>query len=371
MNRKERFLFLLKVPPPLTGATIINKAVIDSKLISNEINRRVLPISYANDVSDLGKSYFRKFFKFISIIFKLTYELVFHRPLLVYFQISPIGLVFFRDLLLIFIIKIFKVKVLHHLHGVGINESIEKNKIFKPFYKLAFSKSSVICLSPLLAYDIKEIFSGFIYYVPNGIPDDFVNNNFHQTTNISNPLRILFLSNLLVSKGLFDFIEVMLILKNRKILFHSVIVGAEGDISGKELKKLILQKGLTNLVSYVGPKYNEEKNMYIRDCDVLFFPTKNDAFPLVTIEAMKYSKPIISSKIGAIPEIVEDGVNGCVLVQSDIEGFATKIEILNTNRNLMIDMGKRGREKFEKKYTLKEFEKKMLNVFKEELPCVE
>lgn len=356
---KNKILLFIKVPPPLTGATLMNTYVSQSKLLDNSYNIKKLLVSYAKDLEDLGKLSIRKLGIVINTINTLLKILFKEKVDLVYFQISPLGLSFLRDCLYILIIKLSNTKIVFHLHGKGI-EKASKNIFLRYLYKWAFKNNDIICLSNLLTYDVKNVFTGVPYIISNGIP--YLNNKQSKIIN-NKTINILFLSNLIKTKGILDFIDALYILKERQIIFQAFIVGKEGDLSSDQLKKLILKKNLYSVIKYLGPKYNSEKIQILKQSDILVFPTHNDSFPLVILEAMQFGIPIITTKEGAIPEIVEDGITGFLVEKQNSQQIAEKIEILVKNHFLRKKMGEAARKKYLENYNLEIFEQNLNCVF--------
>ena len=104
---KGKILHLLKLPPPITGATLMNKYVAESKLLNNNYTNRLIQISYKTSLKAKKQFTLSKIWVFLSLHFKLFKDLLLYKPTLVYFQISPIGPAFIRDCTYIFIIKLF------------------------------------------------------------------------------------------------------------------------------------------------------------------------------------------------------------------------------------------------------------------------
>lgn len=94
---------------------------------------------------------------------------------------------------------------------------------------------------------------------------------------------------------------------------------------------------------------------------LLLFPTfyHNECFSLVLLEAMEHGLPCISTTEGGIPGIVDDGKTGFLVPKHDVVVLADKIQLLLNDSVLRSNMGKVGREKFEKEFTLEVFEKRM------------
>jgi glycosyltransferase involved in cell wall biosynthesis len=361
---ENKILLFVKVPPPITGATLMNQQVYESVLLRTAFLIRAIPISYMKKLDEMGKWQFGKLLKIIEIFVKLFYELVFYRPRFVYFQISPHGYAFYRDLLFITLIKLFRVKILYHLHGKGMKEHVKSKKKHR-LYTFAFRGEDVICLSVLLKDDIDDFFKGKIYIVNNGIPDVHIVNRNKEEKPEPKKIRILYLSNLIRSKGILDFIDALEILKNQGVSYRAEIVGTEADVTIEELQGLIAQKNLEAYVIYHGSKYGKEKDEIIAYSNILVFPTKNDVWGNVILEAMQFSVPVIATIEGAIPEIVDDGITGYLVEKNAPQQIAEKLRFLIDNPEQRIAMGKAGKKKFEEKYTLAIFEQNMKNVFEE------
>jgi len=70
----------------------------------------------------------------------------------------------------------------------------------------------------------------------------------------------------------------------------------------------------------------------------------SDFGPLILVEAMALAKPVVASKIGAIPEFIKDGINGFLVEHNQPEQFAKKIIWLSNNKATAKTMGQRAKE---------------------------
>ena len=88
---------------------------------------------------------------------------------------------------------------------------------------------------------------------------------------------------------------------------HLWIIGDNVVSDGKGI-----EKKNTDNITFLGWIPHEDVPAYYEACDAVIMPSRWEAFGLVAIEAMKYGKPVIVSNRGALPELVQDGVNGWV-----------------------------------------------------------
>ncbi|NMC57043.1 MAG: glycosyltransferase family 4 protein, partial [Eubacteriaceae bacterium] len=242
--------------------------------------------------------------------------------------------------------------------------SIYKNSnIYRYLYRFAFSNEYIITLSSKLLYDINIFNAKKTFVINNGIKDYSLN-----YTNLKNEnFIILYLSHLQISKGIKDYVfSISCLIKNCKLNNQKIkgyIIGDEIDITKKYLNEFIKSNKIEHFITYLGPKYNQEKNEYLKKASVLVYPTLNDAFPLVLIEAMQFGIPVIATREGAIPEIVDDGVTGFLVDKHSPDQIAEKLKILLDDDVLRNNMGKSARKKYLEKYTIEVFEKNLIDVF--------
>lgn len=360
MNTKPKILFLVQLPPPIHGASLMNKFLVESKILANDYDKEILNLDFATHVSDIGKiSVYKilKMFSFSILLFKTLYKIKFD---LIYFTLSPVGGAFYRDALFVSILKLFNSKIVYHLHGKGIHKEIQ-NPIKKIIYKFVFMNTSVISLSKLLHYDFAPIFSGPVYYVANGIPEVKINNldrNFKE---------LIYLSALKISKGILDFVEALKILNQQGVEFKAKIIGSStSDLSIESLQDLINTSKLENKVQILGPLYGEAKFKELETSGIFCFPTyyKNECFPLSILEAMMMGVIPVSTNNGAIEEIIDHEVNGVIVPMNDPIKLADSLQILlNKSIEELSIISQNANSKFKKHYTINIFERNILNVF--------
>ena len=181
---------------------------------------------------------------------------------------------------------------------------------------------------------------------------------------MSTSVRMVFLSNLLESKGIWDLLDALVLLKQRGYLLICNIVGAEtAEINKEKLFMEISKRGLDEVAIYKGCIYGDDKSKELDDADIFVFPTyyQNECFPLVLLEAMAHGLPCVATNEGAITDIVEDGVTGFIAKKNCPEDLANKISCLLRNDSLRQQMGIAGRNKYENKFTLERFEQNFVN----------
>jgi glycosyltransferase involved in cell wall biosynthesis len=339
----------------------MNQSVVKSEILNNNFDLFVISISYKSKIEDIRILSLKKIYIIIKLTLKLILFLCKHKPSFIYFQISPLGTAFFRDCLYLFVMKLFRVHVLLHLHGKGIKDHIIHSRFRQDIYRWAFRKNSIICLAESLKHDILDVYDETPYVVNNGIP--FFPPGLISHQNENNDLQILFLSNLLISKGIYDFLDAMAIVIQKGIKVKAIIVGEEVEIKSGDLMGEILKRHIDHYVRFLGPLYDSEKIKVYGKTYILVYPTINDVWGLVILEAMQAGIPVIATREGAIPEIVDDGTTGFLVDKHRPDQIAQKLEILIQDPKLRKNMGDAARSKFLEKYTVEVFENNLKSVF--------
>ena len=85
---------------------------------------------------------------------------------------------------------------------------------------------------------------------------------------------------------------------------------------------------------------------------------------MVLLEAMEQSLPCISTNEGGIPGIIEEGKTGFIVEKHSPQQLAEKIEYLIDHPMICAEMGKAGKEKFQREFTLEKFENRMKDILK-------
>ena len=87
-------------------------------------------------------------------------------------------------------------------------------------------------------------------------------------------------------------------------------------------------------------------------CDVFVMPPVYDAFPSAVVEAFAARKPVVATRVGGVPEIVEDGVNGYLVPRMEPEALAERIDALLEDEERRRTFGEEGYRRVAERFTL-------------------
>jgi len=366
---RRRVLLFIKTPPPYHGASIANMYVKNSELLRNKFDIKVIDSHYSQHINCIGKFKLSKIVIIIRNLFLLNFHIVYFKPDIVYFQLSH-GKALLRDILFLILIKIYKVKIVYHLHGKGVEKFARKSLFWHKMYNFAFNNEFIICLSKRLTKDVKNYCKN-PFIIPNCSPDfkSYLNESNQTINNISKSFNIIYLSNLIKSKGVVDLLRAGKRLREKGYNFVIHIIGSEADLTIDELVEIANNYQIKDFVVFHGPKYGKQKYQILLSGDVFILPTyyANEAFPISILEAMQARLAVISCDEGGIADVIENGINGYIVEKNNPIQIAEKIELLLNNPELREKMGQAGRKKYLENYTLDIFERRLVNVFKQVL----
>ncbi|MEP6698573.1 MAG: glycosyltransferase [Verrucomicrobiota bacterium] len=177
----------------------------------------------------------------------------------------------------------------------------------------------------------------------------------HQTPGINAPpLEFLLLGTVEPRKGQDIFVAAISSLPaelQTAAKFH--LVGRVNDPEfGAKVESLA--QGVRNL-SITGPVSHAEALAYMNRADVLVCSSRDEAMPVTMMEAMSLGKAVISSAVGGIPEVLQDGENGLLVRPESAKALAEAIRRLIEDRTLVRRLGEKARATYEKQFTMERF----------------
>ena len=366
MQAKPKVLMILHIPPPINGAAMVGKYVTESVAINKSSSIDYINLTTSFELGAIGKGNLSKLFIILKIVRNTFSALLSKRYDLCYMTLTAKGAGFYKDFLIVVLLKLFRRKIIFHFHNKGVKEN-STSWFKKLLYRFAFKNTQSILLAPQLYDDVSDyIRPEDAYFCPNGIPA--LQKPIEPAITTENPgavCKFLFLSNMMFDKGVFTLLDACKILKEQALTFECHFVGAWSDISENDFRQKLSSLGLTKNVFAHGPVYGDAKLYFFKDADVFVFPTfyHNEAFPLVNLEAMQMGLPVISTPEGGIPDMVIDGETGFLTSQSNVQELADKMALLIKKPILRKQMGAAGRKRYSALFTKDKFETKLIEIF--------
>jgi len=159
------------------------------------------------------------------------------------------------------------------------------------------------------------------------IPYFVEDNERRQISNNKETFDILYIGNISRSKGVDILLRAFVQCSGWFLRLHIV-----GD--GPYVKKLKRHIQKDHRITYYGIRPHTGTETFYRNADALIVPSVwYDNFPTVILEAFSFGLPVIASRIGGIPEQVQEGYNGIMVVPGDVEDLKKKIDLLTDDFN--------------------------------------
>jgi glycosyltransferase involved in cell wall biosynthesis len=366
---KQKLLCILHRSPPAHGAAKVGDYIASSEKLRETFECRFITIKSSDTIGDIGKVNFKKFYLVAELYVKVLWALITFRPDRIYFTASIRSVAFYRDLLLSTLWKFYKkitpVEVFYHYHTKGIDDFVSLSARNRMLTRFFLDDIHLILLSPMLEDDFKQVQTyKSVSYLPNGVEDTLDDDRFQTmlTARYANPepLNILYLSNMIKSKGYFNVLELANQTKERPIHYHFA-GGWQKDADKKEFFEYIQSNDLTNTVTFHGFVNGEQKRTLFENAHLFIFPTRyhNEAFPLSLLEAMSYGLPSLATDEGSIPYILDDQ---CGIIIHDTAHLETALETA-IEKLITPTTAHYCRQRYLKNFNTQQFEQNFIRIF--------
>lgn len=241
-------------------------------------------------------------------------------------------------------------KVIVHIHGAQYMEFFselsptKKEKVIK----ILRSADMVIALSASWKEKFEKVF-GLINCVslPNGInTDKFVDAICNMDENRNS---FLFLGRIGERKGIYDLIDAVEIALKRNPDLKLFIAG-DGEVD--KVKVEITYRGLKKSIDVVGWIDLNEKKELLKKVSTVVLPSYNEGLPMSVLEGMASGKAIISTTVGAIPEVVQED-NGILIRPGDIYSLAESLIKCSSDTDMIRHMSVANVKKIDEQFSMR------------------
>lgn len=327
-----RVLLVGPFPKPLTGNSIANEVAFAGleKLEGFEVRKIDTSTTFFDE--NVGGFSILKFWNVVKYHFK-SYKILWAK--IVY--ITP-GQTFYGVLkyaLIILLAKILRKKVIVHLHGNYLLKGyLNSNNLKKKLVKFILGRSDFgIVLSESLRPNLEPfIEDSNIVKIQNFVQESIITAS-ESAINKKNldELRIIYLSNLMLEKGILDLLEALEIMHNKGLKFHAKLAG-NIDPNSEALITPYLNR--LSEVEYMGVLEGMAKNEMLNWGNIFVFPTyyRMEGQPLAILEAMASGNVIVSTRHAGITDIMSLQ-NGLFVEKKNPEDIVRKLEYIAENKH--------------------------------------
>ena len=358
-------LFIAPLPPPLTGHSLAAKILLDELVKHN----RVDVVDFKKDVFKQGVSSVNRIVQILKILTEIWRKK--KDADVIYLTISQSNSGNIKDLITYAICFTSISRIIIHLHGGGIRKLIfDRYRIFYHLNKFFLKRIGGVVV---LGKSLKSIFESMvpqdrIYVVPNFAEDYLLleKKKIEKKFLDINPLRILFLSNLMPGKGYEELINAFMTLEDD--LKKNIRIDFAGGFESENDQKRFLDQIKDNVkIHYHGIVFGEKKKELFSNSHLFCLPTyySYEGQPISILEAYASGCVVITTDHGGISDIFKNGVNGFEVRIKSVVSIKRKIEQILKKPEQLLPMALSNREIVYDKHRTSTYCASLLKIFED------
>jgi glycosyltransferase involved in cell wall biosynthesis len=319
----------------ISGISSVTRFIIESD-IRNEYQHFILG---KGDAETRGIPWL---LKIIKAYVDWTWLMISGKDILIHFNLALSKPSIIRDSPLILISRLFRKRIVVHLHGGDFLMHRSQPQWMKFLLKLNFSGNiPKIVLSPVEKEMLKKtLHTDKIHILPNCIGLDEAK-SFERSYRRHGFLRVLFLGRISSDKGMEYIFRAMQFLRNKSIKLKFYMAGAGPDETEYKGKFLRL---MGEDFEFMGVVKDERKSELLRKCDVFLLPSFYEGLPMALVESMAFGLVPVTTGVGSIRYVIKDGMNGIIVDSHSSAGISSALETLANDKEYMKKLSKNARE---------------------------
>lgn len=295
--------------------------------------------------------------RLVSSPFALAWFLFRYRPDVVHLNTSLDRKAYWRDIVYLVIARLMGCRVINQVHGGALPQTFFSRSRFLTWIlrRMLLASQVVVVLSNAEAESYRLFDSRInVELVPNAIAGPRAR-RMTRAPNHATPLRLSYVGRLVASKGLFDTVAALGLLKAKGRVFTFRIAGSGPD--DQSLRAAVAKAGLAREITFLGPLFGDAKDRLWLESDIFVFPTYHrEGLPYALLEAMAVGCVPVTCAVAAIPDVIRDEVHGLFVPPRDAVALANALAELDDERDRMARMSVASRTRIEEYYTLERLE---------------
>ncbi|MEF2560059.1 MAG: glycosyltransferase family 4 protein [Eggerthellaceae bacterium] len=265
---------------------------------------------------------------------------------------------FVRKYPLFLLSKLLRKKVVLHIHEGEFKEVFDKSsETEKKRIRKALALSDRVVV---LSSEWAECFENFfgikdnVVVIPNAVPTGVGAIRDYEARNI------LFLGKLCDRKSP----DVLLkAISQVRFPINDLVVHFVGNGDIAKYEALAAEIGVSDRCCFHGWKKGKDLEKIVLDCSIFCLPSKNEGMPMSLLEAMSRGLVPISTRVGGVPSVIKDGVNGCLIDVGDVDGLSACLDSLLNDSELRKRLGRLARNTIVEDYSMENQKKLVRNLY--------
>ena len=172
-----------------------------------------------------------------------------------------------------------------------------------------------------------------------------------------------YIGRLADDKGISESVRALKLLQDREGYSVKYLIAGSGP-SEQFLKDLVSELGLDDSIEFMAPIFGDEKTKFWEKIDIFLFPTYHrEGLPYTILEAIASATPVITARVGGIPDVIREEIHGVFVDPHNPEDIANAVHALNNNRDKLRAMSVNAKERALEYYTIKRLSDQFRSVF--------
>jgi glycosyltransferase involved in cell wall biosynthesis len=294
-----------------------------------------------------------RFMRLLLSPFFLAATIVFRHVSIVHLNTSLNPRAYWRDLAYLAVSKMLGARVVYQVHGGELPQRfLAKSRALTAFLRWSLERPDAVIV---LAQCELEAYRDFVpeqnvFALPNGIDCRPFGAIPTVQSAPDQPLRLVYIGRIAREKGLYETLQGIRLAHELGVDARLVVAGSGAE--EPRLRRYAQALGIAPRVCFVGPVFGSDKVKLLAGADAMVLPSYSEGLPYALLEAMAAGVPVIATPVGAIPDVVTDGIHGFLVPARDGKSIAESLALMAGDRERLAWMSRACRRRIRAAFSI-------------------
>jgi glycosyltransferase involved in cell wall biosynthesis len=198
----------------------------------------------------------------------------------------------------------------------------------------------IIAISPYVLEEYRDRSDARFHRIDNPLPSEFF-----AIPNLEEEGQLLYAGTIDERKNVLDLLRALVIVRQAVPGVRLRVAGrTTSQVYHRKVQDFVATQGLESNVEFLGLQDSTHLMQEYAHCTAVVLASRQETAPMAVIEAMAAGKAVVATRVGGVPDLVEDGRSGFTVEPGDVAGFARCIVTLLTDEDLRRRMGLQSRQ---------------------------
>lgn len=285
--------------------------------------------------------------------FFLAATIVFRHVSIVHLNTSLNPRAYWRDLAYLAVSKMLGARVVYQVHGGELPQRFfAKSRALTAFLRWTLERPDLVLV---LAQCELEAYRDFVpeqnvVALPNGIDCRPYGAIPTVESAPTQPLRLVYIGRIAREKGLYETLQGMRLAHELGVDARLVVAGSGAE--EPRLRRYAQALGIASRVCFAGPVFGNDKVKLLAGADAMVLASYSEGLPYALLESMAAGVPVIATPVGAIPDVMTDGIHGFVVPTRDGKAIAEALTLMAGDRERLAWMSRACRRRIRAAFSI-------------------